>query len=164
MHETRSTRNAVVLAVSTLIALSACRDFSTNPTHDVVVQTAQTVYQVPPGSNQLTIEAIVTNAMDETLLLDGIGRDFVGLEKLVGNSWHWAYSPIYIMPAVPPIELPSGGSRQLTFGLYTGGAPNTYPMFEYEIPGTYRAVFRFGSQHAGGVEVYSNLFELRTSE
>jgi hypothetical protein len=164
MHETRSTRNAVILVVITVMALAACRDFSTAPTHDVVVQTGQTVYFVPPGSNNLTIEAIVTNGMDETLLLDGIGRDFVGLEKLVGASWHWAYSPVYIMPWVTPIELTSGGSRELTFGLYTGGAPNTYPKFEYEIPGTYRAVFLFGSRHSGGVEVYSNQFELRISE
>jgi hypothetical protein len=102
--------------------------------------------------------------MDETLLLDGIGRDFNGLQKLVGNSWRWAYSAIHILPLVPPIELASGDSRELTFGLYTGGRPNTYPQFEYEIPGVYRAVFRFGSNLAGGVEVYSNHFQLQVSD
>ncbi|HEU4749108.1 MAG TPA: hypothetical protein VFS56_11445 [Gemmatimonadaceae bacterium] len=164
MHETRSTRNAAAVAVTVLIALTACPAFSTAPTHDVVVQTAQTLYQIPPGTSNLTIEATVTNAMDRTLLLDGIGRDFFGLEKRVGDSWRWAYSPVHILPLVPNIELPPGGSRKLTFGLYVGGAPNTYPQFEYEIPGTYRAVFGFGVQNAGGFKVYSNEFELRASE
>jgi hypothetical protein len=163
MHEIRSTRSALILVVSTVIALTACRDYSTEPTHDVVVRTAQTVYQIPAGSDQLTIDATVTNAMDRTLLLDGIGRDFFGLEKRVGASWRWAYSPVNILPIVPDIEVAPGGSRELKVGLYVGGAPNTYPKFEYEIPGTYRAVFGFRAQGADGFRVYSNDFELRTS-
>jgi len=162
MHEIRSTRNALVLAA--LIAFSACRSHSTAPTPNVVVRTAQTVYQVSPRSGHLTIAAIVTNAMNETLLLDGIGRDFVGLEKLVGDSWRWAYSPFYIMPAVAPIKVPSGGSRELSFGLFSGGEPNTHPTFGYEIPGTYRAVFGFRAERGAGFQVYSNEFELRTSQ
>ncbi len=164
MRQTRSTSKTIAVVVTALIALTGCREFSTDPTHDVVVRTAQTVYQIQPPSDHLTITATLTNSMDRTLILDGIGRDFYGLEKLVGGSWRSAYSAIHILPLVPGIEVPPGGSRELGFGLYVGGAPNTYPRFEYPIPGIYRAVFSFGVEDGEGLRIYSNPFELRVSQ
>lgn len=164
MSQIRSTRSAAVLAVGALLVINACNRYSTDPAAEVVVQTSQSVYEVPAGSSSLTIPATVTNTLDETLLLDGIGRDFLRLEKRVGGSWRLAYSPIYIMPLVPDIELPPGEARQLAIGLYVGNAPNTYPKFEFEIPGTYRAVFGFRVAGPKGFEVYSNKFDLRLAQ
>jgi hypothetical protein len=163
MHLIRWSRSAV-LAVATLITVTGCRELTTAPTEDVVVRTAQAVYLIPPGSNNLTIEATVTNTMDRALLLDGIGRDFFGLEKWETGSWRPAYSAVHTLVAVPPLELAPGGSRPVSFGLYVGGAPNTYPKFAYPIPGTYRAVFGFAVEHEGGFRIYSNPFELRVAE
>ena len=164
MHEIRSTRNAVAVAVTIFGALTACSELSSAPTHEVVVETAQTLYQIAPGSPTLDIEATVTNGMDRTLLMDGLGRDFFGLEKRVGDSWQPAYSSVHTLVAVRPLELAPGGSRALSFGLYVGGAPNTYPKFAYPIPGTYRAVFGFAVEDEGGFRIYSNPFILRVSE
>lgn len=163
MSQIRSTRSAAVFAVAALLVVTACNAFSTDPPSKVIVQTSQSAYEIAPGSRSLAIHATVTNTLDETLLLDGIGRDFLRLEKRVGGSWHWAYSPAYILPIVPDIELPPGEARQLTIGLYVGGEPNTYPKFEFEIPGIYRAVFGFRVAGPRGFEVYSNEFELRES-
>lgn len=165
MHEIRSTRNAVAVGVTLLSALTACSSkFPSAPTHEVVVETAQTVYQIAPGSPTLDIEGTVTNGMDRILLMDGIGRDFFGLEKLVGDSWRPAYSTVHTLVAVPPLELAPGGSRPVKIGLYVGGAPNTYPKFAYPIPGTYRAVFGFAVENGGGFKIYSNPFVLQISE
>jgi hypothetical protein len=161
MNQMRWIRRAAVLAITISFALNACRGSSTAPTHQVQVRTAQPVYQIAPAATFLPIEATLTNAMDESLLLDGLGRDFQRLEKRVGGSWRLAYSPIHILPLVPDIELPAGESRKLTIGLYLGQAPNTFPRFEYDIPGTYRAVFAFRAASGKGFDVYSNAFELR---
>ena len=67
------------------------------------------------------------------------------------------------MPLVPDIELQPGEAHQLGIGLYVGNEPNTYPKFEFEIPGTYRAVFGFRVAGQKGFEVYSNQFELRVA-
>lgn len=144
--------------------VNACNGYSTDPSAELVVQTSQSVYEVPPGSSSLTIHATVTNTLDETLLLDGIGRDFLRLEKRVGGLWRLAYSPVYLLPLVSDIELPPGEARQLTIGLYVENAPNTYPKFEFEIPGIYRAVFGFRVAGPRGFEVYSNEFELRLAQ
>jgi hypothetical protein len=50
--------------------------------------------------------------------------------------------------------------RQLQTWLNVLKAPNLYPKFKYDVPGTYRGVYRF---ERGGsfMEVYSNPFELR---
>jgi hypothetical protein len=101
--------------------------------------------------------------LDQALLLDGLGRDFFALEKWVAGSWRPAYSAVHTLVAVPPIQLAPGGSRDVTFGLYVGGAPNTYPNFAYDIPGIYRAVFGFATKNGdefSGIRVYSNPFEL----
>ena len=164
VNQTRSLLSAALIAATTLIAISACKGSSTGPSQEVVVRTAEAVYQVPPAPTHLAIEAAVTNAMNDVLLLDGLGRDFARLEKHVGGSWRLAYSPIYIMPLVPDIELPPGATRQLTIGLYVSAAPNTFPKFEYDVPGTYRAVFGFRVRGGKGIEVYSNEFELRAAE
>lgn len=164
MNLTRSTSTATVLAATILIALNACGGDPTSPSQQVVVRTGETVYRVPPAPTLITIEATVTNTMKEVLLLDGIGRDFRRLEKRVGGAWRLAYSPIYILPLVPDIELPPGETRQLTFGLYVNDAPNTAPKFEYDIPGRYRAVFGFRLPSSDAFEVYSNEFELRAGD
>jgi hypothetical protein len=161
MSQIRSTRSAVIIAAGALLVLTACNGFSTDPAAKVAVQTSQSAYDVAPGSSSFTIHATVTNTLDETLLLDGLGRDFLRLEKRVGDSWRLAYSPVYILPLVPDIELPPGKAHQLTIGFRLENAPNTYPKFEFEIPGTYRAVFGFRVAGPKGFEVYSNEFELR---
>jgi hypothetical protein len=163
MSHIRLTRSTATFFASALLAINACSSYSTDPVTDVVVQTSETVYEVLPGASFLTIHATVTNTLDQTLLLDGIGRDLLRLEKLVGGSWRLAYAPVYILPLVPDIELPGGESRQLAIGLYVGNEPNTSPKFEFEIPGTYRAVFGFRVAGAKGFEVRSNEFELRES-
>lgn len=163
MSHIRSTRSTAALAASVLLVINACASYSTDPATEVVVQTTETMYEVLPGASFLTIHATVTNTLDETLLLDGIGRDFLRLEKLVGGSWRLAYTPVYMLPVVPDIELPPGEGRQLAFGLYVGSEPNTSPKFEFPIPGTYRAVFGFRVAGAKGFEVNSNEFELRGS-
>ncbi len=157
------TRSITALFASAFLAINACSGYSTDPATKLVVQTSQSVYEVPSGASFLTIHATVTNTLDETLLLDGIGRDFLRLEKLVGGSWRLAYTPVYMLPVVPDIELPPGEGRQLAFGLYVGSEPNTSPKFEFPIPGTYRAVFGFRVAGAKGFEVNSNEFELRGS-
>lgn len=161
MNQIRSTRSARALAATVALSLTACAGYSTAPGERVVVQTTKTVYEIPGGSTGLTIEAILTNTLDEPLLLDGIGRDFLRLEKRVGGAWRLAYSPVYILPIVPDIELPAGQSRQLTIGLSLATSSNTFPRLEYDIPGAYRAVFGFRVAGPKGFEVYSNEFELR---
>jgi hypothetical protein len=161
MRHVRSTLRAAALVASALLAINACGSYSIDPATKLVVQTSQAVYDVPAGASFLTIHATVTNTLDETLLLDGIGRDLLRLEKLVGGSWRLAYTPVYILPLVPDIELPPGESRQLAIGLHVGNEPNTSPKFEFELPGTYRAVFGFRVSGSKGFEVHSNEFELR---
>ena len=94
MSQIRSTRSAAVLAAGALLVFTACNGISTEPAVTVPVHTSQSAYEIAPGSSSLTIQATVTNTLDETLLLDGIGRDFRRLEKRVGGSWRLAYSPI----------------------------------------------------------------------
>jgi hypothetical protein len=164
MNQTRSLRSAAMLTATILIALTACGGNSTAPSAEVVVRTAHTAHPVPPAATHITIDAAVTNGMNETLLLDGLGRDFMRLEKRVGLSWRLAYLPIHTLVLVPSIELRPGETRQIPFGLYVSAAPNSFPKFEYDIPGTYRAVFLFGVPSGGGFEVYSNEFELRQAD
>ena len=166
MNQMRSSRSGAVLVATMLIVLTACNGGSAAPapSHAVVVRTAETAYRIPPAGSSLTIEAAVSNGMNETLLLDGIGRDFLRLEKRVGVLWLLAYSPINILPLVPDIELQAGGTRQLTFGLYVAAGPNSAPRFEFPIPGVYRAVFGFRVASGNWFEVYSNQFELRVGD
>ncbi|MGI8618155.1 MAG: hypothetical protein ACR2L6_03585 [Gemmatimonadaceae bacterium] len=163
MNQIRSTRSVATLVAGALLVVNACNSYSTDPATDLLVQTAQTVYEIPAGSSSLTIHATVTNTLDETLLLDGLGRDFLRLEKRVGDSWRLAYSPAYIL-RVPEIELPFGAARQTPIGLSFGNEFNTAPKFVYEVPGTYRAVFAFRTAGGKDLPVYSNDFELRLAQ
>lgn len=161
MNQIRSTGSAVVLAVIALTVIQGCRE-ATAPSYEAMVRTTQTVYELPAVSTSPQIGATLTNTLGEPILLDGIGRDLTRLEKWVSGSWRTAYTPEYIDIWVPPIELDVGQTRKLQIWLLNvSRAPNTFPIFEYEIPGTYRAVFVLGRQGRQGFEAYSNAFELR---
>lgn len=154
MNQIRSTGSAALL-LGTLLFVSGCRESPTEPINNLIVQTSQTVYEVPAGTTSLRISATVTNTLDRTLLLDGIGRDLVRLEKLINDTWVSVYEPMYPLPDPPPIEVAPSQTRELTLWAYFN---------RDRLPGTYRALFGFGYEGGGGFPVYSNEFEVRLAQ
>ncbi|MCR4342169.1 MAG: hypothetical protein NUW01_20010 [Gemmatimonadaceae bacterium] len=159
MNQIRSTGSALLFAGLTLGVLPGCRA-PTAPEFEAFVQTTQPVYGIPTGSSMFRFEASVINSLDDTIILDSANRDLGSLEKWVSGAWRLAYSPVYTDQGRIPVYLGPGQTRQLQVWLNLIKAPNTYPTFKYDIPGTYRGVYRF--ERAGSfMEVYSNPFELR---
>lgn len=62
---------------------------------------------------------------------------------------------------MPDIELAPGASRPVLVTIFIGRTPNTFPRFEYDIPGTYRAVFAYRVPGSAQFDVISNEFEVR---
>ncbi|MEX1187162.1 MAG: hypothetical protein WEA80_11285 [Gemmatimonadaceae bacterium] len=159
MNQIRSTGSALLFAALMLTLLPGCGQ-PTAPPYDALVSTRQPIFGIPTGSDSFTLQASVTNTLDETITLDLAGRDLRSLEKWVSGSWRLAYSPAYTDQGRVPVPVEPGETRQLQTWLNLVKAPNTYPRFKYDIPGTYRGVYRF---ERGGsfIEAYSNPFELR---
>lgn len=164
MKQIRSTAGALTVIALGMTFVAGCATHPTALTTDVEVRTEQTTYEIPTGSSSLRVVTTVRNNSPKTLLLDGLGRDFLRLEKRVDGAWRLAYAPVYIMPLVPDIELPPGETWELPISLYVGNEPNTFPKFEYDIPGRYRAVFGFRFSESESRTVYSNDFELRPAQ
>lgn len=159
MHQTRSIRRAVLVLGSTLGLLAACRE-PTAPAYDAMVTTAQPIFGVPTSTKLFRLDASVTNALDETITLDLAGRDLRRLEKWVSGAWRPAYYPAYTDQGRVPVPVAPGETGQLQTWVTALKAPNTIPTFKYDIPGTYRGVYRF-ERRGNFIEVYSNPFELR---
>jgi hypothetical protein len=150
----RSTGSAVLLLSSLLLA-QGCGESATEPINNLVVQTSQTVYDVPAGTTSWRLSGTITNTLDRTLLLDGIARDLLHLEKLVNGTWETVYDPLYTLPDVPAIEVAPSQTRKLSYSV---------DLRPDRLPGTYRALFGFGYEGGRrGLLVYSNEFELRVA-
>jgi hypothetical protein len=154
----------LAMAAGVMLSASGCAaaDVVLAPQPGSLVRTAEASYVIPLGANNFTITATVINNTGGALLLDGIGRDFFVLEKLVNGSWETVYHPVYTMQWVEPIRLEPGASRQVSIWLHL--APGAEPLLE-DPNGTFRAGFGFGRDtEPHRIAAYTNEFQLQRAD
>ena len=132
----------------------------TDPSHSAAgapIRTDSSVYHVrtTPTGHELTIGVRFTNVTGGTAYIPTCHTPHPPvLEKLEGDRWVTAYSPVVLMCLGPPVVIPAGSSYDYTYRVLASTRPNTYPRFEVaEIRGTYRLVWHIlGSWNPDGPE------------
>ena len=144
-------RHSLIIALAAVVAAAACRDSPVAPdaplTRDVAAlfQTDSLYYALRAGDFVAgEIDVTFTNRTATTAyLINCNGATALQLERRVGNSWQFVWSPVLPACLSAPIVVPVGGTHRSRITIPSAPPATNGVRFDdpRTVPGEYRLVW-----------------------